>query len=222
MKIYYIWPLLLFLSACKGRMGKELPYECGFVVGSKAGIEEVWGPELRVAGYQAGDTVAFVGASNGYRAGMLSVITDSLHIVLEDIDSLCLNATELVKVRRFYEGVRGEPLTNTFELVLGNEHATLLPRRAFDKVTVTASFHHFSAPEAMLADLKGSLKTNGRLYIIENTVEVTGERRKRYCEHPLKSEVDLRKQFEAAGFEVLEVQSLHKDFTKMFVLGASK
>lgn len=208
---------VLLLTACKSRAPKA-EYVCGFVQDSKKGIEKVWGPELRVAQYQPGDTVAFVGASNGYRAGMLSVITDSLHIVVEDIDSLCLNAEEFGNVIRFYEQVRGRPFTNTMDWVLGTETETKLPRKAFDKVTVTASFHHFSSPEVMLEDLKGSLKPGGRLYIIENTVEVTGERRKRFCHHPLKSVADLRLEFEAAGFQVLDVQSLHADFTKMFVL----
>ena len=211
--------LLFSLSSCQGlKLNKEAPYTCGWVLGSKKAVEKVMRPELDIYNVQPGQVLADIGASNGYRMGMLSVLTDSLTIYLEDIDTLCLNQTEIAKVRTYYSKLRGSPLTNAFHAVIGTSNSTQLPDQAIDKIIVSASFHHFSDPKGMLADLRKKLKPQGRLYIIENVVKVSGEVRKRTCGHPLQSIQDLEATFRAAGFKLEAVHSLHQDWTKMFVL----
>lgn len=210
---------ILCLQSCLFRpRGAPEIYQCGFFLSRQKSIEKFLEPEMKVLQLKPGQVIADVGASNGYHMGMVSVFTDSLTIYLEDIDTLCLNQSEVDKVKNWYEWVREKPVTNEFHLVLGTETATRLPDSTFDKVVATASFHHFSDPAAMLADLKTKLKTGGKLYIIENVVEVTGEVRKKTCRHPLRSEADLKELFRQNGYTVEEVHPLHRDWTKMFVL----
>jgi SAM-dependent methyltransferase len=102
--------------------------------------------------------------------------------------------------------------------VLGSETETRLPEAAFDKILVTAAFHHFSDPAHMLADLKSKLRPGGRLYIIENVVDTTGVVRKNTCRHPLRSVADLQALFEQNGFRLIGLHSLHREWTKIFVL----
>lgn len=194
------------------------PYQCGFVLESQAAIREVYGPELKVLDLHPGDVIADVGGSNGYRMGMFAAITDSLEIFVEDIDSLCLNATEVAAVQQYYSQVRGEPLHSTFHWVLGDASSTHLPRRAIDKVLVTVAYHHFADPQAMLADIAGALKPTGKIYLIENVVRRDGQRRRRLCNDPLLSEASLRRTLEVQGLHVSEVYALGRWWTKMFVL----
>lgn len=211
----------LCLQSCLTRpKGAPESYQCGFILSRQKAIAKFLKPELEILQLKAGQTIADVGASNGYHMGMVSVFTDSLTIYLEDIDSDCLNPKEVEKVKNWYEWVRQTPITNQFHLVLGTETETKLPEKTFDKVVITASFHHFSDPVNMLTDLKTKLRPGGQLYIIENVVDVTGEVRKKTCRHPLRSQADLKELFEENGYEVAGVFPVHRDWTKMFVLQA--
>jgi protein-L-isoaspartate O-methyltransferase len=214
--------VLGFQSCLLRPRGAPEKYECGFILSRHKAIEKTLQPELEVLQLKPGQVIADVGAANGFHMGMVSVLTDSLTIYLEDIDSLCLNQTELEKVKKWYEWVREEPLTNEFHLVLGTETETRLPEATFDKVIITAALHHFSDPGGMLSDLKTKLRPGGKMYIVENVVDVTGEVRKKTCRHPLRSQSDLEELFQKNGFQVEEVRSLHRSWTKIFVLQPKK
>jgi SAM-dependent methyltransferase len=194
------------------------PYQCGFVLESEAAIRKVYAPELEALKLQSGQVIADVGGSNGYRMAMFAVLYDSLTFYIEDIDTLCLNADEFQKVHAYYSKVKGSPLNCEFHLVPGTEQATMLPNGIFDKVLVTASYHHFSDPAGMLADIVTKLKPDGRIYLIENVVRKAGKRRKRLCNDPLKTAEGLRWEFEEQGFKVEAMHSLGRWWTKMFVL----
>lgn len=185
---------------------------------SKAAIGEVYGPELAVLDLHAGDVIADIGGSNGYRMGMFAALHDSLRIYVQDIDSLCLNAQELDAVRAYYAGIKGGPLHSSFEMVIGDAAATHLPAATFDKVLVTVAFHHFEQPAAMMQDIASKLKSGGRIYLIENVVRRSGQRRRRLCDDPLMTTADLVATLEALGLEVEAVRELGRWWTKMFVL----
>ncbi len=209
---------LCFCGAAQAQSTVTRPYTCGFVLESKAAIGEVYGPELAVLDLHAGDVIADIGGSNGYRMGMFAALHDSLRIYVQDIDSLCLNTQELDAVRAYYAEVKGGPLQSTFEMVIGDTTATHLPAATFDKVLVTVAFHHFAQPAAMMHDIASKLKPGGRIYLIENVVRRTGQRRRRLCDDPLMTATDLVATFVALGFEVEAVQDLGRWWTKMFVL----
>ncbi len=195
-----------------------LPYQCGFVLDSEAAIRKVYAPELTILDLHPGQVIADVGGSNGYRMAMFAVLHDSLTFYIEDLDTLCLNEKELDNVRDYYAKIKGRPLNCTFQLVKGSETETKLPKGIFDKVLVTASYHHFSNPESMLADIATKLKPDGRIYLIENVVRKAGKHRKRLCNDPLNTVEGLRWDFEQQGFEVEAIHALGRWWTKMFVL----
>ena len=220
-----MWPGMLPWVACLccplGIHAQEpvpRPYTCGFVLESKAAIRKVYGPELAVLDLHAGDVIADIGGSNGYRMGMFAALHDSMHIYVQDIDTLCLNHRELDAVLTYYAGIKGGPLHSTFELVVGDAMATHLPEATFDKVLVTVAYHHFEQPAAMLQDIAAKLKPGGRMYLIENVVRRTGQRRRRLCDDPLMAAADLQAAFEQLGFEVEAMHPLGRWWTKMFVL----
>jgi SAM-dependent methyltransferase len=194
------------------------PYTCGFVLASQSAIQKVYGPELAILNLHPGDVIADVGGSNGYRMGMFAAICDSLEIFVQDIDTLCLNQQELEAVKSYYSQIRGKPLHSKFHLVVGNETHTHLPRGKMDKVLVTVAYHHFADPAAVLLDIAGALKPNGKIYLIENVVKRDGQRRPKLCDDPLLTEIGLKDAFRRQGFQVLEVHSLGRWWTKMFVL----
>ncbi len=194
------------------------PYQCGFILHSEEAIREVYGPELAVLDLQPGQVIADVGGSNGYRMAMFAVVHDNLTFYIEDLDTLCLNENEFETVRKFYEQINGQPLNAEFHLVRGSEVATNLPNGLFDKVLITASYHHFSDPVGMLHDIRTKLKPDGRIFLIENVVKKAGKKRKKLCNDPLKTEGGLQSEFEALGFEVESVHALGRWWTKMFVL----
>lgn len=200
------------------KVGTALPYRCGFVLESEAAIAKVYGPELGILRLEAGDVVADVGGSNGYRMAMFATLHDSIDFYIQDIDTLCLNAREFEAVERYYSKMNGDPLACTFHLVQGTPSATLLPDGIFDKVLVTASYHHFSARQAMMQDIRQKLNPSGRIYLIENVVRKTGQHRRRLCDDPLWTVADLEEEFEQQGFVVEAVHPLGRWWTKMFVL----
>lgn len=210
--------LLLLASATATLAQAPRPYKCGFVLESTEAIGEVYGPELRALDLRAGQSIADVGGSNGYRMGMFAAVHDSLDLWVEDIDSLCLNATEVAAVMDWHARLRGAPLTSTLRWVLGDSLHTRLPDAAFDKVLLTASYHHLGHPEAMLADIARKLKPGGRLYLIENVVRRDGQRRRRLCDDPLLSLESLVGAVEGQGWRVVAVHDLGRWWTKMLVL----
>jgi protein-L-isoaspartate O-methyltransferase len=194
------------------------PYQCGFVLESKAEILEVYGPELAALDLHAGEVIADIGGSNGYRMGMFATLQDSLHIYVQDIDTLCLNARELLAVQQYYARVNGQALHSTFEMVVGDTLATHLPTAAIDKIFVTVAYHHFGNPTAMMADISSKLRPGGKIFLIENVVRQDGKRRRRLCDDPLKTTESLQLAFENQGLNVLEIHRLGRWWTKLFVL----
>lgn len=208
----------IFLTGCIVR--KPAPFQCGYIFDKKEQIDEYYAPECEAINYQPGDSVAFIGASNGYRAAMLAMLVDSMHFFLQDIDSFCLNPNEVRNAWRYYENLNGEAFNCSYELIQGSESATHLPKGAMEKVVIMATFHHFSDTLGMLKDLSQVLRPGGRLYIIENTVKKSGDRIKRFCRHTLYTEDELLNLFQNNGFEVMSVNNLRKEFTKVFELRA--
>jgi ubiquinone/menaquinone biosynthesis C-methylase UbiE len=110
-------------------------------------------------GIKPGMVVADIGTGIGY---MLPYLSKSVgpggKVLAEDIETDFLDKA---KVK-----VSDEKLSNV-TLVLGSDVDPKLPLNAVDLELILDVYHHFEYPDKMLANLKSSLKANGRLIIVE-------------------------------------------------------
>lgn len=114
-----------------------------------------------------GDVIAEVGAGNANSTIALSLLFDSVTLYAEDINKKILNKKKFNKKINYFKDFRNTPETNTFNFVIGTFTSTNLPNKTFDKIFLTATYHEFSHPDEMIADLNMKLKTGGKIYIIE-------------------------------------------------------
>lgn len=80
------------------------------------------------------ETVADVGAGNGYIEAMLSIFHDILTFYIQDIDSNVCNQKRINEVVTFYQNVKGKPILNKFITVTGSDNETNLTNDTFDKI----------------------------------------------------------------------------------------
>jgi len=95
-------------------------------------------------------------------------------------------------------------ITNV-ELVLAGERDPRLPEGALDLVVIANAYHEFSAPEAILAAVRRSLKPNGRMVVLEY--------RKEDVYTPLEplhkmTLTELRAEIEPLGFQLDQLLDL--------------
>ncbi len=126
-----------------------------------------FGDYVRDYQLKKGDEVADIGAASGWIEGAFSVLVDSVHFYLEDIDTNFLSEAQLNKVINYYSKVRESPQTNTFKFVIGTERKTNLPDSAFDKVIFNNTFHEIVEIYDMIEDARTKMKPDGKLMIRE-------------------------------------------------------
>lgn len=108
---------------------------------------------------RAGDTVADIGAGVGYFAWRLAGRVGPKGVVYgEDIQQGMLDQMEKNMRERHIENVRP---------VLGGVDDPKLPKNSVDLVILVDVYHEFSEPEKMLDRIRESLKTGGRLVLLE-------------------------------------------------------
>jgi len=170
MKKYFLI-FIVFIIGCSHRDfgfredNPNKPYKCGWVWADKKFIEKKVKPYFDMYGFKKGDVIGDIGASSGYCEGVFSVFSDSLTFYIEDIDTTCLNNSELTKVINYYTKIKEAPITNKFFLVIGNEKNTNLPGGIFDKIIMNKTFHHLDYPDDIVSDIYKKLKPDGELYI---------------------------------------------------------
>jgi SAM-dependent methyltransferase len=117
------------------------------------------------------ETVADVGAGNGYIEAMLSIFHDSLTFYIQDIDSSVCNPKAIKEVVTFYQNIKGKPINNKFITVIGRDNETNLPSDTFDKILMLWTYQYFKNPKAIMTDLRSKLKEDGLLYIINPNID---------------------------------------------------
>lgn len=107
----------------------------------------------------AGSTVADVGAGSGYMTvKMAKRVGPTGKVYANDIQPQMLN---LLRQR-----LDREKIPNV-ELVLGTYDDPRLPANSVDLILMVDVYHEFSQPQAMLRRMRESLKTGGRLVLLE-------------------------------------------------------
>jgi SAM-dependent methyltransferase len=168
--------------------------------------EHLRGRCIDTVGFKSGETVADIGAGNGYIEAMLSIFHDSLTFYIQDIDSNICNQKAINEVVSFYQNVKGHPILNKFITVIGSDNETNLPNDTFDKIIMLWTYQYFKNPKAIMTDLRLKLKYDGLLYIInpnidyESSIQLTPEHG--WNASPLEKQIsDILR----CGFELIQI-----------------
>lgn len=156
--------------------------------------EEAPDQALDALGLRAGMTVADVGAGTGYMSlRMARRVGPAGKVYANDLQPEMLEKLKAKSAR--------EKLSNV-ETVLGTESDPKLPANSMDLVLLVDVYHEFSEPQAMLDKIRESLKTDGRLVLLEY--------RKEDPLVPIRPEhkmsvADVKKEVEAEGYKLDQV-----------------
>lgn len=159
--------------------------------------------ELDFYSFQPGQTVASIGAQCSHWEAAFAATTDSIHFYLEDIDSTHFNNKQTGFAWHYYDSLRESPMTCPYTLNIGTEKTTRLPDNSFDKILIINSFHEFTYPNEMLADIKIKLKPGGILYIDETVPKRPGQLHGT-CKKPMLSHEEITGILSRNGFKYLD------------------
>ncbi|MCZ8022831.1 MAG: hypothetical protein O9294_13780 [Cytophagales bacterium] len=172
--------LLLFFFLTKSiylfSQERGQPFKCGYGVKNKADLTRYFNDVYSNIEVKKDDYVASVGSSSGYVEALISLFVDSVNWTLQDIDTSCLNHSEVKKVISYYEEILPKKINSNFEIIIGTELQTNLPRGKFDKVILLNVFHELSDRISIMNDIKGSLNKNGQIVIMERMAKRYGQR----------------------------------------------
>src|SRR3954471_23062806 len=148
---------------------------------------------LAALNVKPGDTVCDLGCGNGfYTLKLAKLVGKDGRVVAVDIQPEML---ELLKA-----AAKAEKITN-IEPALGTVTDPKLPEGKIDLMLLVDVYHEFSNPEEMLAAIRKSLKTNGRVALAEFRAEDP--------KVPIKplhkmTKAQIMKEFTSNGFKLVE------------------
>lgn len=154
--------------------------------------------------FRPGETIASVGAGQGVREVVFSLMADSLLVYVQDVNPYWLEPDQLSKtIRRIYDRSGRTTCTSRFIPIRGKEKETRLPNGFFDKIIVENSLHEFTYQPEMLHSIRVNLKPNGILFIWEETA-TKPNRKHEGCKMPMFMDESLIKLVEESGFRFIE------------------
>jgi ubiquinone/menaquinone biosynthesis C-methylase UbiE len=144
---------------------------------------------------QAGWTVADVGTGVGFLLPYLShAVGPTGHVIAEDIHTDFLDQAKLK--------ARAAGLANV-QFILGTERDPKLPGDTANAALALEVYHHFDYPEPMLASIRDSLVSDGRLYIADYYRRAGAMPGGNALEHIRLDRDDVIKEVEASGFKLV-------------------
>lgn len=150
---------------------------------------------VEAMGLQPGNTVVDLGTGVGYMLPYLShAVGKSGRVIAEDIQTDFLD-----KART---RARSTNLANV-DFVLGTDRDPKLPGDTANAILVLDVYHHFDYPEMMLAHIRDSLQSDGRLIIVDYYKRPDAMPGGRAMEHIRLDEDDVIKEVEANGFKLV-------------------
>ena len=143
-----------------------------------------------------GDTIADIGAADGFFAVRLSPLVGPTGMVLAvDIDATALRRLERNAQRMSLANVRA---------VVNEPDDPMLQPNSLDGVFIVISYHEFTEHEAMLAGIRRALKPDARLVIVDNVAwDRSSSRRTQVERHHIDIGL-VEDDLVAAGFEIVE------------------
>ena len=154
--------------------------------------------------FRPNETVASIGAGQGIREVVYSLMADSLTFYIQDINPFWLEPDRLTKtVRTIYTQAGRTECLATFVPVRGTEKETRLPKQFFDKIIIENSLHEFSYPKEVLQSVYKNLKATGHLFIWEDTAKKPN-RKHSGCGKPMFTDELLIKLLGENGFQFID------------------
>jgi SAM-dependent methyltransferase len=222
-KTYLIILVVMFccLTNCRNNSNDSMqPYDGYRLQASKEEMSRMLKDKcIDTIRFEKGETIADVGAGNGSVEAMLSVFHDSITFYIQDIDTVVCNQKAIEKVIADYQGVSNKVFTNRFIAVEGADNETNLPDNTFDKILILWTYQYFKNPQAIMADLKQKLKTNGLLYIANPDVDIESSKSLQ-SEHgwnasPVEKEIS---DVIECGFELIKVSRNYEDPENPYIM----
>ena len=203
-KIIVLLLISFTLSQCssiKGLKGKNKPYEYGRAPKTYSEIIDDYETYNSLAGCVQGETIASIGAGNGAKEIQISCFVEGITWYLEEIDSG--RVYQFDKVLDYHEHLKGSPVNAKFNLVLGNEKSTTLPKGVFDRVLMINVFHEINTREQIMLEIHALLKSQGELVIMERMAKKEGEVHGD-CNFPKLYELEFLKEMDNYGFTLIK------------------
>ncbi len=174
----------------------------------KAGLQR----EIDFFRLMENDTIVDIGASSGSYNGAISAATSftNLHFVLVDIDSSCLNQRKVTNMIGHYSILKGDKITNTFQLVNNTPDSLWLPANRYKKAWLLNVLHEIPDPDKMVKDINYILQQAGELVLLEITPTKRGELHGG-CRMPLRSATEWKAIFDKNGFLFTEALEIKKN-----------
>lgn len=149
-----------------------------------------------------GDWAADVGSGDGdYTGPIIKAVGTTGHVFAVDIDTGEL-ADLNEKVKKHNE-TEEKPDIENITTVYSIETDPMLPANSIDAVLVRNAYHHFSAHQSMLRNIKTALKPGGRLVIEESIQDdMVGKSREEQIEQHDLGIKYVREELKAAGFTI--------------------
>jgi len=130
----------LFSFSCSAQKFKTFKDHCGLYHKHMDDLYRQKGSELFYH-FQAGQTVACIGPQCCHWEAAYAASTDSVKFYLEDIDSAYFSQQQAAFAWNYYNTIRSNPISSTYQLIPGDEKKINLPDKLFDKVLIINSFH---------------------------------------------------------------------------------
>ena len=207
-KLSYALLFLPSLQLVQAQKFQTFKGRCGLYYKSMENLHFQKQKELEIYDFQAGQTVASVGAQCCNWEAAFAATTDSILFYLEDIDTTYFKRSQTEFAWNYYDSLRGRPMTSSYKMVIGDERSTSLPDKTFDKVIIINSFHEFTHQTEMLADIKKKLKPGGILYIDEALPKRPGELHG-ICKKPMIAFEKMIALLSTNGFELMNALGLN-------------
>ncbi len=194
---FYSW-ILPQSSANNEYMGRTIARTMHFtgaewLIRASRAREEASGEVMKQLNLKPGMVVGDVGSGNGYYTLKIAkVVGEEGKVYAVDIQQEMLDMLQ--------ERAREEE-RNNIVLTRGELQKTNLPKNTLDLVLLVDVYHEFSHPAEMLADIKASLKQDGRIALLEYRAEDP--------DVPIKplhkmSKKQILKEYTANGFELVD------------------
>jgi len=204
--IYFLF--LIILSLCVHAQNKnkidKLKF-CGWQLNDKQKISSNFKEQFDFLNVQEGDTIVDIGSQSGTYEGCFLAVNNfkTVHFLLVDIDSSCLNQEKVNNMVAHYSKVKGDSIRNSFQIVQNTTDSLWLPLNYYRKVWLFNTLHEIPDQQKIVKDINAILKPGGEITILEIPAKYEGQVHGG-CHKPLLTLEKINSLFASNGFRFSE------------------